>query len=493
MSSLASNPPHSNGAVDPKKERLAQLQAQIQARFGTPTINNQLNAFNNLIQEKKPSKPAPLILDSEGRTVDAEGNEVKLIKRVPTLKANIRVQKKDEIIKPVTKGIDTRLNNDEASSSFFDQRLQLKMPVRARKGLVFHEKGKFEAMAETIRKKAKLELLQKGISEHSKKYGISQQARLTMLNSIEPKKEEKLDEHPDIEWWDACILKKETYEWYLENKDQAPEDKFENITHLIEHPMQMRPPTEPLKPILLPAFLTTKERKKLRRQNRREALKEKQERVRLGLDPPPEPKVKMSNMMRVLGSTAVQDPTKVEGFVREQVARRKREHEESNAARKLTDEQRKEKRIRRIKEDTTLGVHVSVYRVLNLSNPTKKFKIETNAKQLMMTGIAVLYKNINIVVVEGGPKQQKKYRRLMMNRINWSEDAVPKEFCENASDEVENKCVLVWQGTVKERSFGEFKIKVSPNESFARELFKNHGVSNYFDLAFSVSILDNDD
>lgn len=196
--------------------------------------------------------------------------------------------------------------------------------------------------------------------------------------------------------------------------------------------------------------------------------------------------------MRVLGTQAVQDPTKIEEHVREQVAKRKREHEESNAARKLTDEQRKEKRIRKIKEDITLGVHVSVYRVLNLTNASKKYKVETNAKQLMMTGIAVIYKNINIVVVEGGPKQQKKYRRLMMNRIKWSEDSVPKEHCEG-DEEVENKCILVWQGTVKQRAFNDFKIKVSPNESFARELFKNHGVSTYFDLAFSVSILDNED
>jgi phosphatidylserine/phosphatidylglycerophosphate/cardiolipin synthase-like enzyme len=39
-----------------------------------------------------------------------------------------------------------------------------------------------------------------------------------------------------------------------------------------------------------------------------------------------------------------------------------RAHEEANAARKLTTEQRRDKKIRKIKEDTTLGVHVSVYR-----------------------------------------------------------------------------------------------------------------------------------
>ena len=39
-----------------------------------------------------------------------------------------------------------------------------------------------------------------------------------------------------------------------------------------------------------------------------------------------------------------------------------RAHEESNAARKLTKEQRQEKKARKLKEDTSLGVHVSVYR-----------------------------------------------------------------------------------------------------------------------------------
>ena len=38
-------------------------------------------------------------------------------------------------------------------------------------------------------------------------------------------------------------------------------------------------------------FLTKKERKKLRRQNRREAWKEKQDKIRLGLLPPDEAKV----------------------------------------------------------------------------------------------------------------------------------------------------------------------------------------------------------
>ena len=64
-------------------------------------------------------------------------------------------------------------------------------------------------------------------------------------------------------------------------------------------------------------------------------------------------------MMRVLDSAAVADPTKVEKHVREQMAKRQKKHEQDNLARKLTDEQKREKKIRKLQEDTSLGVKVS--------------------------------------------------------------------------------------------------------------------------------------
>lgn len=112
----------------------------------------------------------------------------------------------------------------------------------------------------------------------------------------------------------------------------------------------------------MPVFLTKKERKKLRRQNRREAWKEEQEKIRLGIEPPPEPKLRISNLMRVLGTEAVQDPTKIEAHVRQQMAKRLKAHEDANAARKLTDDQRREKKARKLQEDTSLGVNVAVFR-----------------------------------------------------------------------------------------------------------------------------------
>ena len=466
------------------KTRLAELRAQLQAKYSN-RANLLLN--NTSSDSNKFNKPAPLILNAEGKTVDVTGKEVQLIHRMPTLKANIRAQKKEQFVKLNQE----KSSEDSSENLFFDSRVEMKVPQRTKRTFQFHEKGTFESLANKLRAKAQLEKLQKEIAQAAKKTGISSAARLALLSSIVPKKETKEDEIPDIEWWDSFVLNDNSYEASV-NNTKPHDEKYEGITILIEHPMQMKPPFEPTKPVLLPVFLTKKERKKLRRQNRREAWKEKQEKIRLGLEPPPEPKLRMSNMMRVLGQQAVQDPTKIEAHVREQMAKRQKMHEEANAARKSTVEQKKQKKIKKVKEDTGLGVHVAVYRILNLSNPAKKFKVEMNSKQLLMTGVVVLYRNINVVVVEGGPKQQKKFKRLMLNRIRWSEELASKNGTDT-SEKMENKCFLVWEGMVRNRSFGELKFKISPNESFARELFKNHGVEQYWNLAYSMSILDTAD
>ena len=125
------------------------------------------------------------------------------------------------------------------------------------------------------------------------------------------------------------------------------------------------------------------------------------------------------------------------------MAKRLANHEKMNADRKLTPEQRKEKNERKLKEDTSCGVQISVYRVKSLSNPSKKFKVETNAKQLYMTGCMVLYEDVNVVVVEGGPKQQKKYRQLMLHRIKWAEET----YKDKEGAEMDNNCVLVWEAS----------------------------------------------
>uniref|UniRef100_A0A9J7ZAU8 U4/U6 small nuclear ribonucleoprotein Prp3 n=2 Tax=Cyprinus carpio TaxID=7962 RepID=A0A9J7ZAU8_CYPCA len=488
-----------NDAIE-KARKAAELQAKIQSTLAMKpgilgalgnTGPHNLVALANLhamgiappkVEPREVTKPTPLILDELGRTVDASGKEVELTHRMPTLKANIRAVKREQFRQQLKE----KPSDDLESTSYFDSRVAINSAQRAKRGFRFHEQGRFEKIAQRIRTKAQLEKLQMEIAQAAKKTGIQASTKLAL---IAPKKELGEGEIPHIEWWDSYILPSHI-ELISENRQRV---EMHGVTNLVEHPIQMAPPVDTDKPVTLGVYLTKKEQKKLRRQTRREAQKELQEKVRLGLMPPPEPKVRISNLMRVLGTEAVQDPTKVEAHVRAQMAKRQKAHEEANAARKLTAEQRKEKKVKKLKEDLSHGVHIAVYRIRNLHNPAKKFKVEANANQLYLTGTVVLHKDVNIVVVEGGPKAQKKFKRLMLNRIKWDEPNSKRDDSDDEGSRKYNKCTLVWEGTAKERSYGEVKFKQCPTESMAREHFKKHGTEHYWDLALSQSVLETTD
>lgn len=72
--------------------------------------------------------------------------------------------------------------------------------------------------------------------------------------------------------------------------------------------------------------------------------------------------VRLANLMKVLTSDAVQDPTRVEARVRREVAMRKHQHEKMNAERKLTDEQKKEKVENKKLEQEKKGIFGAVFK-----------------------------------------------------------------------------------------------------------------------------------
>jgi U4/U6 small nuclear ribonucleoprotein PRP3 len=146
--------------------------------------------------------------------------------------------------------------------------------------------------------------------------------------------------------------------------------------------------------------------------------------------------------------------------------------------------------------------------VNELAHPAHKFKVEMNAKQLKLTGTVILSKDVNVVVVEGGPKQQRFFQHLMLRRIKWNHE---KKSAANQTDKIEpgtatagddtkdataaatskprNECVLVWEGIVKRRAFGDVKFKQCQLAKEARELFIKHGVPQYWDMALTTNIL----
>ncbi|NWI89007.1 PRPF3 protein, partial [Pitta sordida] len=472
-----------NDAIE-KARKAAELQARIQAQLALkPGLigNANMVGLANLhamgiappkVELKDQTKPTPLILDEQGRTVDASGKEIELTHRMPTLKANIRAVKREQFKQQLKE----KPSEDMESNTYFDPRVSITPAQRQKRTFKFHEKGKFEKIAQRLRTKAQLEKLQAEISQAARKTGIHTSTKLALIT---PKKELKEGEIPEIEWWDSYIIPNGLD---LKGGTSSKRDEYFGITNLVEHPAQLNPPA--VRGIRDPPGQRVYEQKAVQW--------EPSQPLSLSLA------VRISNLMRVLGTEAVQDPTKVEAHVRAQMAKRQKAHEEANAARKLTAEQRKAKKVKKLKEDVSQGVHIAVYRVRNLSNPAKKFKIEANAGQLYLTGVVVLHKDVNVVVVEGGPKAQKKFKRLMLHRIKWDEQTSnTKGEDDDESDEESvkktNKCSLVWEGTAKERSFGEMKFKQCPTENMAREHFKKHSAEHYWDLALSESVLESTD
>lgn len=355
---------------------------------------------------------------------------------------------------------------------------------RKRKGLNFHEPGYYIAQAEMLRKKAKLEALQKKIAEASAKTGIADAVKLATLTTTKTEDsktttilEEPEEEIPEIEWWDKILLGDRTLDEVVVKLNAAnieTEEIFTNINNIIECPPIKKPPIK-VEPALVPVFLTKEERKKLRRQNRKAQELDKQEKIKFGLLPKPEPKLKQSNIMYALGHESIINPSKADQLSREQEDKRRQAHIEHNEAKKLTPEERKAKNMQKISEDLTkTGTCVSIYRVEgDLSR--WRFKVRQNAKQLTMTGVLITCPEMNLVVVEGGPKQQRRYQQLMMNRIKW--------------DESGNSCKVVWEGVIDKPLFKGFRDKTLQQGSLARDFLSQFKADHYWDLATKMSIL----
>lgn len=372
---------------------------------------------------------------------------------------------------------------------------------RKRKGLNFHEPGTFIAQGEQLRKKARFEALLKKTAAITAKAGITDAVKLASLTTTKTVDKassatvstiQEEEEVPELEWWDIPVAGNKSLYVILALDDKNVEHKqiYSGITNLIEHPPIKKPLGVASAVLPVPIFLTKKERQKLRRQNRKNVELEKQEQIKLGLLPKPEPKLKRSNIMYALGDQAIVQPSMAEQVVREQVERRMQAHIEHNESKKLTLEEKRAKKMRKIQEDLNMtGTWSSVYRILNMNSQSNRYKVAQNARQLTMTGVLVLYKDINLVVVEGGPKQQRKFKHLMLDRIRWADDPIVGDNDSDKSPTSINKCLLVWEGQVSQRFFRGFKVKPMSSETEAKEFFQQSKVGHYWDLAFKKSIL----
>lgn len=391
--------------------------------------------------------------------------------------------------------------------------------VTSRKGgerktreLVFNQKGKFIAQANALKQQAKMEEMKRQIALEARKTEIEEAGDKAFL----------VPEPPEVEWWDEGLLaaNQPSYDnWEAPNHNRIIADDS-IITAYIQHPVMIEPPQDKNTPGAKPMMLTKKEQAKVRRQRRMADMKEQQAKIRLGLVPPPPPKVKKSNMMRVLGEQAVKDPTAVEARVNREIAQRKTDHEKANEERKLTKEQKAEKLRSQQEADEKKGVQMCVFRVENLSSGKHRFQIDINAKQHALMGVVVLHPTMNLVIVEGGAHSIKDFKKLMLNRIKWAENTVPlsnnapttftgpsqhSAAGEQSRSEIAkdtwlnplredgglkdlggNRCRLVWEGVERAKVFKRWYSRVCETDGEAKEVLRRTGMENMWTLARSL-------
>ncbi|KAL6326713.1 hypothetical protein AAG906_010887 [Vitis piasezkii] len=285
--------------------------------------------------QQKPAKAPVLRLDALGREIDEHGNVVNMPKlnNLSTLKSNPH--------------FDSRMGIDKN---------KLLRPKRM--NFQFVEEGKWSRDAEIIKLKSQF-------GEAQAKELKAKQAQLARAKA-EP------DINPNlIEVSERVIIKEKP-------KDQIPEVESLYIWNT-QRPIE--PPAEPAPPPPQPLKLTKRSRRNSEH--------------RQGLIEPPKPKVKMSNLMKVLGSEATQDPTRLEMEIA--AAEREQAH--------------------------------------------TRFKVDINAQENRLTGCAVISDGISVVVVEGGSKPIKRYGKLMLKRINWAAAVENEDDDEDENEKPLNSCV----------------------------------------------------
>ncbi|RLN52781.1 hypothetical protein BBJ29_000749 [Phytophthora kernoviae] len=470
--------------------------------------------------------PAPLLLDEQGREIDAAGNvvaEKPTVAPVATLKANQGGAKRSAEGNRSNQNpyLSHRTVDEEDKLEVVDPRLKVtKRETRARKTFNFVAQGTYVKQGEQVRARDAKKMMA-GFTSGRNPRGYQKESIANVDESAKPtpEKEEKTNRMetdsvevppkpematPDVEWWDVEYLRKEKrgmvdkfgfIKAKVRNENPgvaiAYADmklKYCGTVHVVEHPARLNLIVKhDDAPVSVPLMLTAAERKKIRRQNRADREKEKQDKIALGLLPPPEPKVKLSNMMRVLSEQAVADPSAIERKVREQMAQREKNHEMRNLARKLTPEERREKKLRKIKQDAAGDIHVALFKVPDLSNPQHRFKVDVNAQQYHLTGGVLICKdsNINMVVVEGGKKAIKHYTKLMLRRIDWQGTREAEQDSDSEGEDASqrsNGCLLVWQGVVARKAFNNFRFQECRNTTTARKVMEAKNVVHYWDL-----------
>ncbi|OGM48571.1 U4/U6 small nuclear ribonucleoprotein [Aspergillus bombycis] len=509
--SSAPSPSPTPPAASPAMSRLEQMKARVAAATGRASV----------VAQQRPAEPSPTpqpppLEEDDGSSRGRGGLDVGLHPallsdtvefrsskgRQSTQSKNRRTESPAMSGKPDRAGLDLSGPSLEEirNNPYYDPSLGPKATIakpRQSRQLIFNQKGKYIQQGAALRRQAQLEAMKKRIAERARQAGIDE--------DLDVEKAFLVPAPPAIEWWDEGLVDGEDYSSIEDERNLKIDTPDTIVTQYVQHPVLLDPPQDKHMAEQKPMYLTPKEQAKIRRQRRMADLKEQQAKIRLGLEPAPPPKVKKSNLMRVLGEQAVKDPTAVEARVTREIAERRAVHEEANEERKLTKEERREKLARQQEKDAEKGILMSVYRIDSLANGRNRFKISRNAEQNALTGVCVMHPKFNLVIVEGGSHSINNYRKLMLNRIDWTENAGPNAVREGnreaqvswlaAEDEQtgdlkdlsSNTCSLLWEGQVKARAFRKWLgARVCETDSQAKDVLSRAKLENFWALGKSA-------
>jgi U4/U6 small nuclear ribonucleoprotein PRP3 len=482
--------------------------AEIAARFAAKKTEGASNGASTKAPAASPASSATS--DSAARLaamrarMDAlKGNQNLEVKpptpdstapKFPTTKGNrLSETPKPEVRPKIAAAKQNKPQDEELENPYFDLKAAGQVRGRAPRTIVFNEHGKYLDQASKLRAQSRLEQIKKMLALQARRAGLDENSERGFL----------VQQPPDIEWWDEGILSEKTYDCIDEPEKVKVDSEDSIITIYVQHPPLLKAPQDQRLVEVKPMYLTTKEQQKLRRMRRAADLKEHQAKIRLGLEPPPPPKVKRGNMMRVMGEQAIADPTAVEMLVESQIQQRHDDHVSSNHERKLTKEQQHAKLAQNQAKDAQKGLYMCVFKINTLAFGKHRFQIDNNAKQLALTGVTIFNPDLNLVIVEGGLYAINKFKKLMLQRINWQDNAPPTDIQAekqasdprwlqsldeqgNVKDHSSNKCILIFEGELKQNSFRKWGSKMCETAGEARELLARSKLDSLWALGKSM-------
>ena len=289
---------------------------------------------------------------------------------------------------------------------------------------------------------------------------------------------DELQPPPAIEWWDM--------EWLMPiNFETAKALEFKptikSYTPFVVYGQDIDMPNSSNYKIDVQTALNTsekcttfldakKKRKKEKRRRRKEKAEAQRVAIRQGKIEPPPPKLTMKNINEILRHRKMGylDPTAREKLVMEDQARRIRSHEERNASKKLSKEERSEKtRLKRTREASTQKI-LSIFKVL-LSETNRNahiHKIVLNGRHLHITGVALFVAMQGVVILEAGQKPTAKMHRLMVHRMK---------------DKISTS--LVFQGVLSQARFKGFERREFSHGLTARMYLRDRGYESAWETS----------